>query len=187
MNLEQLKKLTNESLDELVASLEGGRSETLTNYLAAIGRFHRYSLHNVMLIALQMPRASYVAGFRTWKKLGRLVRKGEKGIAILAPLVRHKSRDNASLSPEESPEIFGFRAAWVFDVSQTEGAELPSIGQISGDPRQHLTRLVLLVRENNIVLEYSEKIAPALGRSEGGKRPLFDVALRHLFRFPQLP
>jgi len=65
--------------------LQQGHSETLTSYLKAIGRFHRYSLYNVMLIALQKPNASYVAGFRTWNDLGRFVRKGEKGILILAP------------------------------------------------------------------------------------------------------
>jgi len=56
----------------------------LTSYLKVIGRFHRYSLHNVLLIAMQKP-ASHVAGFRTWNELGRFVKKGEKGIMILAP------------------------------------------------------------------------------------------------------
>ena len=105
----------------------------LTNYLKAIGRFHRYSLHNAMLIASQKSNGSYVAGFRTWNELGRFVKKGEKGILILAPVVRRKS-ENEEDQEESSTSVAGFRTAYVFDVSQTDGEELPQIGTVQGDP-----------------------------------------------------
>ena len=88
MKVEQAKQIVSKAIEELSQSLERGHSETLRNYLAAIGRFHRYSLRNVMLIASQNPAATHVAGFHTWHKLGRFVKKGEKGILILAPIVR---------------------------------------------------------------------------------------------------
>ncbi len=169
MNFEQIKKMASNCIDELAASLSAGRSETLTNYLATMGRFHRYSLHNVMLIVLQRPTASHVAGFHTWRKLGRFVKKGEKGIVILAPVVRRTSLKQDNLSEEEPEVVCGFRAAHVFDVTQTDGRELPAIGQVQGAPREHLTRLVGLVRDSGITLDYSEEIAPALGTSSGGK------------------
>ena len=80
MKSEQIKEITERATEQLTAALNAGHSEALTSYLKAIARFHRYSLHNVMLIASQKPNASYVAGFRTWNELGRFVKKGEKGI-----------------------------------------------------------------------------------------------------------
>ena len=94
MKSEQIKQITNKAIEQLIAALNEGRSETLTQYLAAIGRFHRYSLRNVMLIASQKPTATHVAGFHTWHKLGRFVKKGEKGILILAPIVRRKTEND---------------------------------------------------------------------------------------------
>ena len=91
MKSEQIKQITNKAVEQLIAALNEGRSETLTQYLAAIGRFHRYSLRNVMLIASQKPTATHVAGFHAWHMLGRFVKKGEKGILILAPIVRRKN------------------------------------------------------------------------------------------------
>src|SRR5258706_7182039 len=65
MKSEQIKEITDKATEQLVDALNAGHSETLTGYLKAIGRFHRYSLHNVLLIASQKPAASYVAGFHT--------------------------------------------------------------------------------------------------------------------------
>ena len=84
---------------------------------------------------MQKPNASYVAGFRTWNELGRFVKKGEKGIMILAPIVRRKP-DNSEDDEKDSSRIAGFRAAYVFDVSQTDGQELPQIGVVHGEPRE---------------------------------------------------
>ena len=65
MKSEQIKEITEKATEQLVAALEAGQSEALARYLRAIGRFHRYSLNNVLLIALQKPNASHVAGFHT--------------------------------------------------------------------------------------------------------------------------
>jgi antirestriction protein ArdC len=127
MKAEQIKEITGKASEQLVAALHAGQSEALTRYLKAIGRFHRYSLCNVLLIASQKPNASYVAGFRTWNELGRFVKKGEKGIMILAPIVRHKTDDKEERE-EPSRTIAGFRAAYVFDISQTDGQELRETG-----------------------------------------------------------
>jgi N-terminal domain of anti-restriction factor ArdC len=78
MKSEQIKEITERATEQLVAALNAGHSEALTAYLKAIGRFHRYSLHNVMLIASQKPNASYVAGFRTWKRTRPVREKGRK-------------------------------------------------------------------------------------------------------------
>jgi antirestriction protein ArdC len=124
-------------------------------------------LHNVMLIASQKPNASYVAGFRTWNQLGRFVKKGEKGILILAPIVRRKA-ENEENRDEASASVAGFRAAYVFDVSQTEGQELPHIGIVQGDPRGYRERLQSFADAQGISVEYSSEISPARGTSSGG-------------------
>jgi hypothetical protein len=169
MNSESIKKVTNQAIEQLIKALNEGQSETLTQYLAAIGRFHRYSLRNVMLIASQKPTATHVAGFHSWHKLGRFVKKGEKGILILAPIVRPKHESAASNETDESSTPVGFRAAYVFDISQTDGKELPQIGSVNGDPREYRERLAKFVAEQSIALEYSQEIAPARGTSAGGK------------------
>lgn len=133
MKSQQIKEITDRATEQLVAALDAGRSETLLSYLKAIGRFHRYSLHNVMLIALQNPSASYVAGFHAWNQFGRFVKKGEKGILILAPIIRKKVENDGDR--EEPSSVAGFRATYVFDVSQTDGKELPQIGIVQDDPR----------------------------------------------------
>src|ERR1700690_70505 len=169
MNSENIKNITNQAIEQLITALNEGRSETLTQYLTAIGRFHRYSLGNVMLIASQNPTATHIAGFHTWHKLGRFVKKGEKGILILAPIVRAKSQSVEQTETDESSTAVGFRAAYVFDISQTDGQELPEIGNVNGDPREYRDRLGKFVTDQGILLEYSQDIAPARGTSEGGK------------------
>ena len=169
MNQEQIRKITADGIEELAASLSAGRSEALNNYLATMSCFHRYSLHNMMLIPLQKPTASRVAGFHTWQKLGRFVKKGEKGIVILAPLVRHKPVVQEVQVEEVTPMLYGFRATYVFDVTQTEGRDLPDIGRVLGEPKAYLTRLVKLVLESGIALDYSVEIGPAFGTSPGSK------------------
>jgi antirestriction protein ArdC len=168
MKSEQIKEITERATEQLVAALKAGQSEALVGYLKAIGRFHRYSLHNVLLIASQKPNASYVAGFRTWNQLGRFVKQGEKGILILAPIVRRKP-ENQDDREETSPLVMGFRAAYVFDVSQTDGQELPQIGIVQGDPCDRGERLRNFAAAQGIAMEYSEEIAPARGTSNGGR------------------
>jgi hypothetical protein len=169
MKVEQAKQIASNAIEQLKQALERGHSETLTEYLAAIARFHRYSWHNIMLIASQKPTATHVAGFHTWHKLGRFVKKGEKGLLILAPIIRKKATNAHDVESDDSPSALGFRATYVFDVSQTEGQELPTIGRVNGDPRDYRERLARFAVEHGIALEYSRDIAPARGLSEGGK------------------
>jgi len=169
MKSEQIKEITEKATEQLVTALKAGQSEGLTSYLKAIGRFHRYSLHNVLLIALQKPNASYIAGFRTWNQLGRCVKKGEKGILILAPMVRRNSEKEDEHDENHALHVMGFRAAYVFEVSQTDGRDLPHIGVVQGDPGNHGERLRNFASAQNILVEYSEKIAPARGTSNGGR------------------
>ena len=119
MKLEDIKNKTKDAVDYLVQSLESGQSDVLTQYLAAMARFHMYSFGKVMLIARQKPDATNVAGIRTWNSLGRFVKRGEKGILILAPMVgKHRRNDDAGQADDaKQPEskLFGFRAVYVFD------------------------------------------------------------------------
>ncbi|MHB8541455.1 MAG: ArdC-like ssDNA-binding domain-containing protein, partial [Candidatus Acidiferrales bacterium] len=169
MKVEQAKQIASNAIEQLRQALEAGHSERLKEYLAAIARFRRYSWHNVMLIASQKPDATHVAGFRAWHKLGRFVKKGEKGILILAPIIRKKAENNGNAEPDESSTTIGFHAAYVFDVTQTDGQPLPEIGSVNGDPREYRERLAKFVAGQGIALEYSEDIAPARGTSSGGK------------------
>jgi len=168
MQSEQIKQIIEKASEQLVAALTAGHSEALKEYLKAIARFHRYSLGNVMLIALQKPNASYVAGFHAWQKLGRFVRQGEKGILILAPMARRKRDEGEENGTDISP-VLGFRATYVFDLSQTDGRELPHVGTVEGNPHVHLERLGEFTARQSITLEYSEEIAPAHGVSGGGR------------------
>jgi len=170
-------QIIKQAVDYLMQQLEAGHSETLTAYLAAMSRFHSYSFGNILAIARQCPTATHVAGFRAWKELGRFVKKGEKGIQILAPMVgyRRRKEDNDRNQTQDgnakpAPVLIGFRSVYVFDVAQTEGADLPVIEHaVTGEVGRHHDRLIDFLAQQNIALEYSENIAPALGVSYGGK------------------
>jgi len=157
----------------LIEQLEAGHSEALTNYLTAMSRFHTYSFGNVLEIARQMPSAKRVAGFWTWKNLGRSVKAGQKGIRILAPIVGVRRKKDADASQDITKQnervLLGFRNAYVFDVSQTDGVDLPSLNEVTGDPGENIDRLAAFLKSKGIQLVYSEKIAPALGMSYGGR------------------
>jgi len=157
----------------LIEQLEAGHSEALTNYLTAMSHFHQYSFGNVMEIARQMPTATRVAGFWTWKNLGRSVKAGQKGIRILAPIVgvrRKKDEEaNKDITKQNERVLLGFRNAYVFDISQTDGVELPNLHEVSGDPGENIDRLAAFVKSKGIQLVYNQNIAPALGMSYGGR------------------
>lgn len=97
------------------------------NMLDVAARFHTYSLNNIWLIHAQRPDATRVAGYRTWRTLDRWVRKGEHGIAVLAPIVTR----NKPIDPSDDPDLVkvlrGFKIVHVFDIAQTDGAELPDV------------------------------------------------------------
>jgi hypothetical protein len=171
------QQLIKQAVEFLLKQLEEGKSETLTAYLAAMARFHNYSFGNILAIARQRPTATRVAGIRTWNELGRFVKRGEKGIQILAPIVGHRRRRDAAEQEQDAnsqakpaPMLIGFRAVYVFDYSQTEGVDLPEFDHgVSGEVGAHRYRLIAFLNAQNIKLEFNEKIAPALGVSYGGR------------------
>jgi hypothetical protein len=160
------------ALNRLSAELEAGRSETLKNYLAALGKFHRYSWGNVLLIASQRPTATQVAGFHTWHAMGRWVKKGEKGIMIFAPVLVKQQQEPSAPSQAKSNEavrLAGFRTAYVYDKEQTDGQPLAEFASTAGDPKEYSDKLRALVAKRGIDVEYDASIAPAQGTSSGGK------------------
>jgi antirestriction protein ArdC len=115
-------------LTKAVQELVSG--EDWAQMLATAARFTSYSWANSALIQAQCPQATRVAGYRTWQALGRQVRRGERGIAILAPVVKRMRVDeDTSDGKEREPlrVLRGFRVAHVFDVSATEGRPLPEV------------------------------------------------------------
>jgi antirestriction protein ArdC len=160
------------NIQALIEQLEAGNSDTLTAYLDAMSRFHRYSFGTVLSIARQRPGATHVAGFHAWRQQGRNVKKGERGIRILAPIISKRKqkddREKDNMQPNR-PRLAGFRNAYVFDVSQTEGADLPAIREIGGEIGENRERLFAFVEQQGIELAFSESIAPALGMSYGGR------------------
>ena len=166
MESERIQKLVQENISKLTAALESGCSDTLKAFLRAMAQFRTYSLHNVMLIAAQCPEATKVAGFHAWRRLGRYVKKGEKGIRILAPMVLRRPAEEGK--DQENDEIVRFKTVCVFDVSQTDGEPLPTISEATGDPAEYTDRLKEMVRDRGISLQYSDKLGSAYGASSGG-------------------
>lgn len=169
MNADAIKTLTTDALDKLAALLDEGHSERLTALLKTMARFHRYSFHNVTLIAMQYPTATRIAGFRTWRSMGRFVRRGEKGIAILAPIIGRRALEVGADESEPQKAIVAFRAVHVFDVAQTDGEPLPEVAQASGDPGDRLSALKAAIVGAGISLEYADDLDGALGTSHGGR------------------
>ena len=168
------KEVIAANMQLLVEQLEAGHSEALTNYLTAMGRFHNYSFGNILEIARQMPDATRVAGLYAWNQLGRKVTKGQKGIRILAPMIGTRRKKDTETTADSvathKPVLVGFRTAYVFDISQTEGAALPEFtGRTKGEVGEFRERLIDFTIGQGIALEFKESIAPALGMSYGGK------------------
>lgn len=166
---------------EITDQLEAGISELFNSeqymqWLTTMSRFHDYSLNNTLLIALQKPDATLVAGYTTWQKqFGRQVNKGEKGIRILAP-TPYKQKIEVDKTDPNTGEILmnpdgshqkeiqevlrpAFKIVSVFDVSQTDGKELPSIGvnELTGDVEQYEMFFEALKRSCPVPIKF-EKI-----------------------------
>ena len=139
---------TDARVAELTDKLENGIKELYANgsyerYITSMAKFHQYSYRNALLILFQCPHASQVAGYGTWAQLGRQVKKGEKGIQILAPCNFQRVVELDRVDPKTGQTLYGpdgkpltvkeyaspnrFKIAHVFDLSQTEGQELPPI------------------------------------------------------------
>ncbi len=147
-------------LKEITDRLEEGirdlfESDKYKNYLRVMSRFHNYSFNNICLIAMQKPDASFVAGYYAWqRKFKRHVCKGEKGIRIIAPAPIKKEVEREKLDPKSKQPIIGadgkplmetatvtvpqFKVVPVFDISQTEGKELPTlVEQLQGSVKDY--------------------------------------------------
>lgn len=170
MKRQEIMKLVEKGVAELNEALRRGQSDTLVDYLTLLSRFHHYSFNNAILIAVQRPDATHVAGFHRWKQLGRFVNKGEKGIAILAPMVcRKKNTEADAPADDEAQFLAGFKVVHVFDLSQTSGEELAEFAKINGDPGEKLHSQEQLVRESGVELEYDFIGNGASGSSHEGK------------------
>ena len=167
MKASHAKKMAEQAFNKLAESVEAGKSEKLTAYLKAMARFHNYSLGNAILISFQRPDATHVAGFRTWQKLGRYVKKGEHGIAIMAPIVWRKKVIATEEQGDDDKMAVAFKTAYVFDINQTDGEPLPEFARVRGDPADYIHRLKEFISGQGIKLEYSEKLGSADGVSCG--------------------
>lgn len=167
------KKSQKERIKEITDQLEAGiqelfESDKFKDYLTCMSKFHNYSLNNTILIAMQKPDATLVAGYKAWQTdHGRTVRKGEHGIKILAPCkfkVTVESDENGTLENSGNDEktkvmeYLRFKITHVFDVSQTEGKELPSIGvdELTGDVRDYRSMYKALVRTCPVAIVMEE-------------------------------
>ena len=166
----ELRKRIDDSLDTLAKAVDDVRaSETFRRYLEIQARFHRYSWHNSLLILTQRPDATRVAGFKTWQKLGRHVCKGERGIMIFAPRPYHKEVENGNGETDTIDGIY-FRPVHVFDVAQTDGADLPTIDVPTIDTVADdlLGKLHTVATERGIAVTFQTIETGAFGVSKGG-------------------
>lgn len=152
----------------LLQEMQQGQSGRLAEYLAFSARFHRYSVHNQMLIFLQCPHATFVAGYRKWQELGYQVARGQKGIRILAPRP-HRVIDEET---QETREIVHFASVAVFDVSQLANVgekPLPLFFTPLADDQPELTaRLIQVMKEDKIDVE-EEPLGLTQGYSGKGR------------------
>jgi len=176
MDSKRTKSLVEGAVAELEAQLRAGKSDVLKRHLEVAARFHAYSFRNQLLIAMQNPDATRVAGFQAWKKLGRFVRKGEKGIVIIAPIIgnRREGAEPIDDAREVGKGIFGFRGVHVFDLAQTDGEPLPELTDVAGDPAGNLDALKIFTSRQGITLEYSPDLGGPLGSSHGGHITILD-------------
>ena len=170
------KQTNKDRMREIVDSIENGikelfESDKYRQYLSTMSRFHRYSVNNTMLIYMQRPDATHVAGFNKWRdQLGRNVLKGEKGIRIIAPTPYKKKVEEIKTDPETNAPILDadgkaiieereiripmFKVVSVFDVSQTSGKPLPQLAaDLSGNVQQYEVFMEALRRASPVPME----------------------------------
>ena len=182
VNIMADKPTNRERLQEITAGIEQGikelfESEKYMRYLSVMSKFHRYSVNNTMLIYMQKPEATLVAGFNKWKnQFARHVKKGEHGITIIAPTpykkkIEEMKRDPDTHAPildadgkavmeEKEIEIPMFRPVKVFDVSQTDGKPLPELASsLSGTVPHYEAFLEALRRSAPVPIEFEPMAA----------------------------
>jgi len=189
-------------LDAVLKQLKNGvesiqQSDRFRLFLTTMSKFHDYSIGNQILIMLQQPDATHVAGFVTWKDLGRWVRGGGKGIAILAPIMPPrptcptcgtKVPKGAEFCPkcggpveaEEKAGVHYFKVVYVFDISQTEGKPLPEfeVPVLTGEVNEELfTKLLALMKATSVpvAVESRPHLDPAI---KGQYSPTTGIWLR---------
>ncbi|MBQ7299811.1 MAG: DUF4316 domain-containing protein [Clostridia bacterium] len=171
------KQSNKDRIKEITAGIEQGikelfESDRYRNYLVTMSRFHKYSVNNVMLIHMQRPDATLVAGFNKWRdQFGRNVMKGEKGIKIIAPAPYKKKIEEMKLDPDTKAPVLDkdgnaiieekeiripmFKVATVFDVSQTEGRPLPQLASdLTGNVQQYEIFVEALRRTSPVPIEF---------------------------------
>ena len=171
------KPTNRERLQEITAGIEQGikelfESDKYRRYLSVMSRFHRYSVNNTMLIYMQRPDATLVAGYNKWKnQFSRHVKRGEHGITIIAPTPYKKKIEEQKLDPdtkapmldadgkvimeEKEIEIPLFRPVKVFDVSQTDGKPLPELAaSLSGNVQNYEVFMEALRRSAPVPIEF---------------------------------
>ena len=177
MKREEAIKLVQSGFEQLESALKEGKSDDLMKYLTTMSRFHNYSFRNLVMIWSQREDATRVAGFRAWQKLGRMVKKGEKGIAIFAPMPfkqkeknegKRNRTDKGERKSDEEVTMMGFKVVHVFDISQTEGDPLPEPSKVTGEVGANLERIQRVVVDSGIELKF-EQLDGAHGYSVGGK------------------
>ena len=170
------KQTSKDRMREIVDSIENGikelfESDRYRQYLATMSRFHKYSVNNTMLIYMQRPDATHVAGFNKWRdQFGRNVLKGEKGIRIIAPTPYKKKVEEIKTDPETNAPVLDadgkaiieekeiripmFKVVSVFDVSQTSGKPLPQLAaDLSGNVQQYEVFMEALRRASPVPME----------------------------------
>lgn len=170
------KQTSKDRMREIVDSIENGikelfESDKYRQYLSTMSRFHRYSVNNTMLIYMQRPDATHVAGFNKWRdQFGRNVLKGEKGIRIIAPTPYKKKVEEIKTDPETNAPMLDadgkaiieekeiripmFKVVSVFDVSQTAGKPLPQLAaDLSGNVQQYEVFMEALRRASPVPME----------------------------------
>ena len=169
-----------EKLKEITDRLEQGitelfDSERYREYLRVMSKFHNYSINNTLLIAMQKPDASLVAGFSAWKNnFGRNVMKGQKGIKIIAPSPYKVKQEMKKIDPHTQQPIIGkdgkpvteekeitipaYKVVSVFDVSQTEGKELPDIAvdELTGDVERYRDFFAALEKTSPVPIGFEQ-------------------------------
>ncbi|HDZ24324.1 MAG TPA: DUF1738 domain-containing protein [Desulfobacteraceae bacterium] len=185
MKTTELTRICREYTAELVEAVKNEKNDArLLEYFEFCSRFHNYSFQNRILIWLSRPDATFVAGFKAWQKMGRFVKKGEKGIPIFAPMMI-KVKKGEEWDPEfvavteessrPEDEILRFKVVYVWDVSQTDGDPLPEnpdVMSVKGElDGELLPALEEVVRAEGIGLNYVNEVlgGGAAGVSKKGR------------------
>lgn len=149
------------AIGQLFTELKNGVSGNYLKYLDFKAKFHNYSFGNSILIALQRPGATFVKGYRQWQEMGYHVKKGEKGIGILAPLMLTMVVDGDDIRPARRGEplegkevikkLYGFKDVYVFDIDQTDCKEYPKFFyQLGNDNKVIYYQLLKIFDDNKI-------------------------------------